>query len=353
MENRQQVLDYIEETTGSANVLAIPRAFIAITGDLKAALFLSQCVYWSDKGGREDGFFWKSAAAWLEETGLSRFEVDGARKLLMEKGLLEAEVHRTNGVPTMHYRVQFDALQIAICDFSDFRKSDKSEKSQMDLRESDKSDLRESDKYLTEITTETTTEITSACKAPKAFCVDAPDGETGSDPEPKEQPETPPIPEKPIEPEDQPKTAPIKGKKAVKPKAEKAAKQPKQPKQPPDPRLAHPALVIYRDEARLHIPVAWRDEACATVADPALWQRVVHEWIGRGWNKQNVQGMLGAYRKGGIEERGTPGASGAGGSGGKPIPTEQELADNRAAAQARMAEIRKKRKEAEHANIAI
>lgn len=73
--------------------------------------------------------------------------------------------------------------------------------------------------------------------------------------------------------------------------------------QPPDERLQNTAIQAYREEARMHVPVAWRDEVIRTVTDFALWRLVVHDWIGNGWNKQNIKGMLDAYKKGGIKDR--------------------------------------------------
>jgi hypothetical protein len=70
-----------------------------------------------------------------------------------------------------------------------------------------------------------------------------------------------------------------------------------------DPLLDHPAIIAYKDEARLHVPIAWREEVCETVDDAERWKELVHEWIGHGWNKQNISGMLEAYTNGGIGDR--------------------------------------------------
>jgi hypothetical protein len=67
-----------------------------------------------------------------------------------------------------------------------------------------------------------------------------------------------------------------------------------------DPLLDHPAIIAYREEARLHVPITWRKEVCEIVDDAEKWQKLVHSWIGKGWNKQNVEGMLQAYVNGGI-----------------------------------------------------
>jgi hypothetical protein len=82
---------------------------------------------------------------------------------------------------------------------------------------------------------------------------------------------------------------------------------PAKPKKSSDERLNHPAIIAYREETRLHVPIAWRDEVIANITNPALWKKVVHDWIGRGWNKQNVRGMIDAYKSGGLNDtRGKP-----------------------------------------------
>jgi hypothetical protein len=74
-----------------------------------------------------------------------------------------------------------------------------------------------------------------------------------------------------------------------------------------DPLLDHPAILAYKQESRLNVQIAWREEVANTVKDIDKWRTIVHEWIGRGWNKQNVKGMLDAYRNGGIgDKRGPP-----------------------------------------------
>ncbi len=69
-----------------------------------------------------------------------------------------------------------------------------------------------------------------------------------------------------------------------------------------DPLLDHPAIVGYKSIVHLHVPVAWRQEVAATIgekeADVTRWLELVRGWVGRGWNKQNVAGMLEAFRKG-------------------------------------------------------
>ena len=79
-----------------------------VLGSVKEALFVSQLLYWHDKGKLPDGWIWKTREEWTEETGLSRREIEGARKRLVAKGVLEEKL---KGIPaTLHYRLNLDRL---------------------------------------------------------------------------------------------------------------------------------------------------------------------------------------------------------------------------------------------------
>jgi len=71
------------------------------------------------------------------------------------------------------------------------------------------------------------------------------------------------------------------------------------------------AVKVFRANSARYPPKAWYDEIVAKVGDnPAsleLWGKTVKSWVGKGWNPQNVEGMLEAYSNGGIKKRGPPG----------------------------------------------
>jgi len=100
-----QVFSLIKSLVGQANLLTIPRLFIDYTGDLGSALLLSQIVYWSDKIERRDGFMYKTYSDWRTEIGLNEYSVRKAANHLKKMGILETEVHKANGNPTVHYRL--------------------------------------------------------------------------------------------------------------------------------------------------------------------------------------------------------------------------------------------------------
>lgn len=60
--------------------IAYHRVFVTLTGSVKAAILLSQAMYWQKRAKRNDGWWYKTAEEWEEETGLSRRELETARR---------------------------------------------------------------------------------------------------------------------------------------------------------------------------------------------------------------------------------------------------------------------------------
>jgi hypothetical protein len=97
--------------------IAFHRVFVKIGGGATAGLLLSQAFYWSkNRAARaRDGWFYKSAAEWEEETGLTRREQETARRHLRERGLLEEQIGvlKDEG-RVLWFRVNIDALCAAL-----------------------------------------------------------------------------------------------------------------------------------------------------------------------------------------------------------------------------------------------
>ena len=108
--NQSWTFELIKSFCGQSNIMSIPRVFIKWTGSIETALFLSQIVHWSDKGHREDGFFYKSNDEWCEELGLSLYAVKKAKRELSELGIIETKLLKAKGTPTTHYRLNKDEL---------------------------------------------------------------------------------------------------------------------------------------------------------------------------------------------------------------------------------------------------
>lgn len=79
--------------------------------DVETGVFLAQAIYWSET--KDDGWFYKTAEEWQEETRLKRRAQDNARECLKNLGFLEER--NTGRMPcTKHYRVCFEKVENAI-----------------------------------------------------------------------------------------------------------------------------------------------------------------------------------------------------------------------------------------------
>jgi len=127
--------------------IAYHREFVQF-GGVKAAVFLSQAFFWHYRTKDKDGWFYKTADEWEEETGLTRREQESARKSLRSLGIIE-EVKK--GVPCrIFYKINEAKLENLL-----------QQNSQSSFDESAK---LESTKAPTLIKTETTTETTTEIK---------------------------------------------------------------------------------------------------------------------------------------------------------------------------------------------
>jgi hypothetical protein len=105
------------------------RCLVRVTGSVTAALMLSQAMAWTEQLAPEmAGWFMRSQGDWAEETGLSRWEQETARRVLRSCGLLE---ERKMGIPArLWFRVNRPRLAAALRELSE-----RSEKSRMSLAE--------------------------------------------------------------------------------------------------------------------------------------------------------------------------------------------------------------------------
>jgi hypothetical protein len=144
MSNHQNAIELVKALSGQSNVLTIPHVYIDYMGSIDGGLFLNQLIYWSDKGGGSDGWFYKTYLEWEEETTLSKYEISKQVGILKEKDVLITKVKKANGAPTVHYKFLFSEFQNSIVKFLNYRKSRNSTIESQETRLS-----------LTETTTET------------------------------------------------------------------------------------------------------------------------------------------------------------------------------------------------------
>lgn len=127
-----------------ARPIAFNRAFVDLTGSVQAGLMLSQAYYWSDK--TKDGWFYKSAQDWEDETGLSRREQETARKALKKTGFW---LEKLKGVPaTLHFKIDMEKMFSSLADLV-----------KLDATKAPDLSSQKGETLFTETTTETTTPV--------------------------------------------------------------------------------------------------------------------------------------------------------------------------------------------------
>lgn len=89
------------------------RCLVPITGGVTAALMLSQAIWTTQTiEPSANGWFSRSQEQWTEETGLSRWEQETARRALRNAGFLE---ERRVGMPAkLWFRVRPEAVWCAL-----------------------------------------------------------------------------------------------------------------------------------------------------------------------------------------------------------------------------------------------
>lgn len=102
----------MEKTKEELFVLFYPWLAEAL-GSIQAAIYYQHLWFWGDKGGRKDGFIYKSKREIEKETALTRSQQDKVRGQLKKLGFLEVKIKMANGHPTLHYRALVPPISIS------------------------------------------------------------------------------------------------------------------------------------------------------------------------------------------------------------------------------------------------
>lgn len=107
-----EALKAVADLLGGGEVVAYRPVFAHVFGGATPALLLSQLWFWTNtptvKNRDGEGWFWKSQKEITQETGLTRYETDTARRKLVALGVLSEDLR---GVPaTQHYKLNKDRL---------------------------------------------------------------------------------------------------------------------------------------------------------------------------------------------------------------------------------------------------
>ena len=109
IKDKQDFIDMIKSFMGQASILTIPKELIHYCeGDINSALLLSQLIYWQDKIKNKEGWIYKTYKDWEDEICLNEYHIRKARKYLESKGILETQIKKANGNPTVHYKLNIE-----------------------------------------------------------------------------------------------------------------------------------------------------------------------------------------------------------------------------------------------------
>ena len=106
--NQQAIFEVIKQFTGKDNIIAVSRPFVDYMGSIEGGLFLSQLLYWSDKGKNPSGYIYKTYNEWYQELRLSKYQVMKAVKICEQRNFLKTKIKKANGSPTVHYKLNYN-----------------------------------------------------------------------------------------------------------------------------------------------------------------------------------------------------------------------------------------------------
>jgi hypothetical protein len=114
---QQKVFSLSAGHAGHNRTLALDSSILKFSGDLNSGVFLSQLIYWCDKGKSSDGYVYKTYKDWSDEILLSEYEIKKACEKFKSMGILDVKVRKANGSPTCHYKLDQQAFINAFLNF--------------------------------------------------------------------------------------------------------------------------------------------------------------------------------------------------------------------------------------------
>lgn len=140
--------------------IAFNRHYVSLGCGINGALMLSQMVYWSKRTKDKNGYFYKTQDEWLEETRLTRYEQESARKKLRDLNFVSEHKH---GVPCkVHFKVNHEALYSALIQYVENQQTGMWETHKLDSGKPTNCDVENQQtntESTAEINSETTTNI--------------------------------------------------------------------------------------------------------------------------------------------------------------------------------------------------
>lgn len=108
--SHKEMIALIKRISGQANFIGTPRLYVDLfDGDLVAAVWLNQVVYWDGKTSEPIGFY-KTYAEWKTELGLSEYQVRRVASECQRRGLVNILFRKVYGTPKLHYLIIWPEL---------------------------------------------------------------------------------------------------------------------------------------------------------------------------------------------------------------------------------------------------
>ncbi len=116
-DTEKEIVDFIKKNNKDKDGKPINRvALIRVDlidiceGDLNAGIMLGQIIYWTDRGAKKnDGWIFKSASEWYNETRLTDKRVKNGTKKLKKLGLVDVTLKAARGHNTRWYKLNINA----------------------------------------------------------------------------------------------------------------------------------------------------------------------------------------------------------------------------------------------------
>lgn len=112
---QKEVFSLIAKLGGTKHKIVADPCLCQFMGGLEGGVFLSQLLFWSDKG--DDEWVYKSYKEWYQEIFLSEYQIRQCAKKCVDMGFLETKIERIKHSPVVHYRIKEDQFMESIVKF--------------------------------------------------------------------------------------------------------------------------------------------------------------------------------------------------------------------------------------------
>ena len=120
--NNERMGEVLAALSGSRHIMSIPKIYCEFMGSLSGGAFLSETIYWSDRGAKDrDGWFWRGYDQWKAESYLSGHLVRKYADHCARLGFLEWKQEKVGKKPYLHYRIDMEAFMVCIAQFIEDR----------------------------------------------------------------------------------------------------------------------------------------------------------------------------------------------------------------------------------------